>query len=221
VLPAAAFWRLRQLKQGRGRIPVAASRRAVDETLCITCHSSSVENLTGDAIVAKYMSSVHNLNTVGCQDCHGGGSLHNGVGPIPYPSPNHVQCQTCHNSENLVTNYAASNHYSVLIENEEGEPCQRCHTHQGAVLAAKFGFTGDKDVMAAMVNAPGLIDSPEPIKCNTCHETHNTKVLRVDAGWTPSDTSALPTRARTVSTVSARNATPISIRMERWSPRPR
>jgi hypothetical protein len=160
----------------------------VSETLCVTCHSTSLERLTGDPIVAKYETSVHNLNSVGCQDCHGGGAQHNGVGPIPFPSPNYVQCSKCHDSDKLVTNYAASKHLGVQIENEAGGPCQRCHTHQGAVLAAKFGFTGDKSVMAALVNAPGLISDPEPIKCNTCHVTHDTKTLRVDAGWKPSAT---------------------------------
>ena len=157
----------------------------VSETACITCHSTSLERLTGDPIVEKYIASIHNLNSVGCQDCHGGGANHNGVGPIPYPSPNYVQCQKCHDAKKLVTKYAASKHLGVAIENEADEPCQRCHTHQGAVLAAKFGFTGDGEVMAAMVNAPGLITDPEPIKCNTCHVTHDTKTLRVDAGWNP------------------------------------
>lgn len=160
----------------------------VNETLCITCHSASLETLTGDPIVANYMASFHNLNSVGCQDCHGGGSQHNGVGPIPVPSPDSPQCQACHDSDKLVTDFAGSKHHDVRIENEEGEPCQRCHTHQGAVLAAKFGFTGDKNVMAALVNAPGLIDNPEPIKCVTCHVTHKPQTLRVDAGWQPSDT---------------------------------
>ena len=158
----------------------------VSETACVTCHSTSLERLTGDAVVGKYITSIHNRNTIGCQDCHGGGAQHNGVGPIPYPSPNYVQCGTCHDSDALVTKYAASKHLGVQIENEADEPCQRCHTHQGAVLAAKFGFTGDGDVMAAMVNAPGLITNPEPIKCNTCHETHDTGTLRIDAGWDPS-----------------------------------
>jgi hypothetical protein len=166
----------------------AATVAKVDETLCITCHSSSLEKLSGDPIVANYEASVHNLNSVGCQDCHGGGAQHNGVGPIPYPNPGYVQCKKCHDSDKLVTNYAGSKHFNVQIENEEGEPCQRCHTHQGAVLAAKFGFTGDKTVMAAMVNAPGLIKDPQPIKCTTCHVTHKPQTLRVDAGWTPSNT---------------------------------
>jgi hypothetical protein len=163
---------------------VGANVAKVDEALCAQCHSASVETLTGDNIYTSYQSSVHALNSVGCQDCHGGGAMHNGVGPIPFPKPGPEQCKTCHDTAGLVTAYVASKHAKVVIE--EGVVCNRCHTHQGAVLAAKFGFTGDGNVMDAEVNAPGLISNPEPIKCNTCHLTHKPQELRVDAGWAPS-----------------------------------
>ncbi|MHB8773467.1 MAG: cytochrome C [Syntrophales bacterium] len=158
---------------------------AVSETACITCHSTSVERLTGYPIVANYTQSVHNLNSVGCQACHGPGGAHNGIGPIPFPSPNYVQCQQCHDGNRLVTNYAASNHLGAATEDGEAK-CNRCHTHQGAVLSAISHYTGDGNVIAAMVGAPGLIPNPEPIKCNTCHDTHDAKTLRVDTAWAPS-----------------------------------
>ncbi len=172
----------------------------VNEALCAQCHSASVETLTGDAIYGKYQVSVHALNSVGCQDCHGGGAMHNGIGPIPYPKPNYVQCKDCHDNSGrtaefpainkypLVTAYEGSKHLGVTIE--EAQKCNRCHTHQGALLAAKFGYTGDKTVMDALVNAPGALaaGTGEPIKCNTCHVTHKPQDLRIDAGWTPSTT---------------------------------
>lgn len=179
----------------------------VGETSCIVCHSSSAEKLTGYPIVANFMASIHNLNSVGCQDCHGAGAQHEGKGPIPYPSPNEAQCQSCHGSATaadgvaqagavdeaagasygLVNKYAASKH--KLAETEDGRAkCNRCHTHQGAVLAAISNYTGDGNVIAAMVGAPGVIPNPEPIKCNTCHDTHNPRTLRVDTAWLPSAT---------------------------------
>jgi hypothetical protein len=157
----------------------------VSETSCITCHSTSVEKLTGYGIVANFMASVHNFNAVGCQDCHGAGSSHEGKGPIPYASPNDVQCKTCHDGAKLVTQYATSRH--KLAATEDGNAlCNRCHTHQGAVLSAISHFTGDGPFMAARVGAPGAIADAEPIKCNTCHDTHNPKTLRVDNLWNPS-----------------------------------
>lgn len=179
----------------------------VSETSCITCHSTSVERLTGYGIVANYIASVHNFNAVGCQSCHGAGAQHEGKGPIPYPSPDETQCQSCHGSSTaadgvaqagavneaagasygLVNKYAASKH--KLAETEDGRAkCNRCHTHQGAVLSAISHYTGDGTVLAAMVGAPGVIPDAEPIKCNTCHETHNPRMLRVDTAWLPSTT---------------------------------
>lgn len=156
----------------------------VDEAKCAQCHGSSREKLTGRVIYDDYAQSLHLVKGVGCQDCHGGGAMHNGVGPMPVPRPGREQCERCHDS--IVHTYEGSKHLSGPLENEEGAPCQRCHTHQGAVLATILGFTGDKSVMAAMVNAPGLIIKPEPITCITCHVTHKTNELRVDPNWAPS-----------------------------------
>ena len=146
-----------------------------------------MERLTGYPIVANYTASVHNLHSIGCQECHGPGASHQGKGPIPYPSPNYEQCQRCHDGTKLVTNYAASKH--LAAETEDGrEKCNRCHTHQGAVLSAITHYTGDGNVIAAMVGAPGAIPNAEPIKCNTCHDTHKPQELRVDTAWSPSTT---------------------------------
>ena len=73
----------------------AAAPTVLGEKTCVTCHSASLETLTGDQIVPKYLASIHNLKSVGCQDCHGAGGGHNGIGPIPYPSPNYAQCKSC------------------------------------------------------------------------------------------------------------------------------
>ncbi|MFH2121561.1 MAG: hypothetical protein ABIJ25_14375 [Pseudomonadota bacterium] len=170
----------------------AAATATVSETSCVVCHSTSLERLTAYQIVAKYTPSIHNVSSVGCQDCHGAGGSHNGVGPIPYPSPGYAQCTSCHDSGTatdyaLVTKYSTSKH--LLADTEDGRAkCNRCHTHQGAVLSAISNYTGDGNVMAAMVGAPGVIANPEPIKCNTCHETHDAKKLRVDTAWLPSTT---------------------------------
>jgi hypothetical protein len=179
----------------------------VSNTACVTCHVATIEPLSGDSIVAKYTTSVHNLNSVGCQGCHGPGGSHNGVGPIPYPRPNYVQCADCHNNGvaisaagvtshiskvffatnyQLVTAYSNSKHLGVQLEADA--PCNRCHTHQGAVLSTISHFTGDGTVMAAGVGAPGAIPGAEPIKCDTCHVTHDSKTLRVDTAWNPSTT---------------------------------
>jgi len=172
---------------------ISASNVAkVDEASCAQCHGSSRESLTGRVIYDDFTQSVHQLNSVGCQDCHGGGSQHNGVGPIPFAKPTQEQCRTCHDTDALVTKFSTSRHAEGRIR--EGVTCNRCHSHQGAVLAAQsgLGFTGDKNVLAAGVTAgiaPGALPTGTgmSIQCTTCHVTHDAKKLRIDAGWQPSD----------------------------------
>ena len=183
-----------------------SSVATVSESSCIGCHSGQyrAEVLTGDIIVDKYIASKHNQNMVGCQDCHGGGAQHNGVGPMPYTKPGPEQCATCHavtapafaggnhgNSEAFTLEYA---------EDEAHRKCARCHSHEGAIIGNASGFTGDADTLAANADkAPGLdTDGSKTtgMKCVTCHTTHKTEDLRVPntvvAGavvpWQPSKT---------------------------------
>ena len=167
----------------------------VDEALCAQCHGAAIETLSGDEIYENYTESVHALKAVGCQDCHGGGAQHNGIGPIPYPKPNHAQCKSCHDDDGLVTAYEGSKHLGA--DTEDGRAvCNRCHTHQGAVLAAKFHYTGDGEFLEDEANeaiTPGVIANPEPIKCNTCHVTHKPNELRVDSEHNPAAAVGVPT----------------------------
>ena len=60
----------------------------VGDTACNQCHSATTDPVTGQTIVSEYQQgSPHNQDGLGCESCHGGGAMHNGVGPIPYPAP--------------------------------------------------------------------------------------------------------------------------------------
>ncbi|WP_026842684.1 multiheme c-type cytochrome [Citrifermentans bremense] len=177
----------------------------VNEADCIGCHSGQyqAEKLTGDPIVTNYINSVHNLNRVGCQDCHGGGAQHNGVGPMPYPRPTQEQCKSCHST--IVAAYVTSNHgptnFTLEYANDEAHRiCSRCHTHEGAVLGGMSGYTGDKDTLTANADrAPGLDvngSKSSGMKCITCHTTHKTNQLR-----TPQTTTGLFQPSATVGAV--------------------
>ena len=83
----------------------------VSESACAQCHGASVDHITGDNIYKDYIASAHftnNKHVVGCQDCHGGGSQHNGVGPLPYPDPSAAgKCFECHKPA-FLGNYEAT-----------------------------------------------------------------------------------------------------------------
>jgi hypothetical protein len=179
---------------------------SVGDSMCRQCHSAVLDPLTGEGIVAQYdassphRDSAHANNGNGCEACHGGGAQHNGVGPIPYPNPfadNGVRCTYCHKDNyatNAPTQFAGSKH-SAGMTIEEGNPCRRCHSSEGAILGAFYGLTGPGDVMDNEAYQGAVPSQKEfaVFKCETCHQ-HGGGLRRVnardDAGnvvvWNPS-----------------------------------
>ena len=72
----------------------------VGDTACTQCHSSVADKITGESLIAQYQKSAHYAGDLGCESCHGGGAMHNGVGPIPFATPDAARCATCHTGTN-------------------------------------------------------------------------------------------------------------------------
>jgi hypothetical protein len=181
----------------QGGSPLFGGVATVGDSVCIQCHSSVTEALTGETLVTQYqLNSPHNVDGLGCESCHGGGAGHNGVGPIPFPQPDANRCATCHNgvqtllvngvatvapATNANTDFATSNHVTGTPAHTSGH-CVRCHTHEGAVLSDISGFTGElASGTVAGTSYPGVLDNPAygpPVwangytsfKCETCHQ---------------------------------------------------
>ncbi len=130
-----------------------ASVAKVDEATCAQCHGSSYNSQSGMPIYSEYVQSKHFLNSigqvVGCQDCHGGGAQHNGVGPIPYPNPDTAgKCWSCHQNEFLG------------LYNANKVPT--------AIQAAHFYNITGAGVHPAMFATKNFQNG-----CTACHEPHN------------------------------------------------
>ncbi len=94
---------------------VANAPKVGSDSCTNTCHAAT-QDITmqpGDTIATAaggtlpatipnaWRNSVHHISvngfeTIGCEDCHGGGGLHFGIGPLAYPVPDYQRCQTCH-----------------------------------------------------------------------------------------------------------------------------
>jgi hypothetical protein len=154
----------------------------VGDTACFQCHASTADSLTGETFIEQYQRSLH--AELGCESCHGGGSMHNGVGPLPFPKPDAARCASCHDGVTTVDgkvaplssspNFSNGNHANPFSAEEAHEAkCARCHSHEGAILYGKEGYTGSKTVIDNTSYQPVLARDPETfntIKCGTCHE---------------------------------------------------
>lgn len=130
----------------------------VDEASCAQCHGSSINPQSGKAIYSLYVQSGHFKNGIGCQDCHGGGAQHNGVGPIPYTNPDTAgKCWECHQTKFLGTDGSA------------------------VTAAKKAHFLNITGYRTLYVNATGA----DTTTCTGCHEPHQ-GVSPEDKAWAES-----------------------------------
>jgi hypothetical protein len=167
----------------------SAGVATVGDTACFQCHAATSDPLTGETFIEQYQRSLH--AELGCESCHGGGAQHNGIGPFPYTLNSEVsdavkavRCAQCHDGvttyKGIVAplssspNFSSGNHANPFGAEEAVETkCARCHSHEGAILYGKDGFTGDKTILDNTSYQPVLARNPETfnvIKCATCHE---------------------------------------------------
>lgn len=126
----------------------------VDEKTCAQCHGSAYNSQSGMPIYSEYVQSKHFINgigeVVGCQDCHGGGAIHNGVGPLPYPNPDKAgKCFGCHKNAFL----------GLYNANQTPTAIQKAHF---------YNLTSATGARAAMYAAKNFESG-----CTACHEPHN------------------------------------------------
>ena len=88
-------------------VTVATQPARVGSSQCTnTCHAATLDIL-GQPISVTWSAAFHTTGSnVQCEDCHGGGGNHWGVGPIPYPNPSGPTCNVCHG----FTGFAATAH---------------------------------------------------------------------------------------------------------------
>ncbi|MDF1579756.1 MAG: hypothetical protein P1P74_03135 [Desulfuromonadales bacterium] len=179
---------------------------------CTSCHAIDVHTKINGIVGVNTDAAGVGLGsaiTHDCEDCHGGGQYHRGVGPIPYPSPDLARCAVCHN--NQTTKVITSKHNAARTDNtdmlvDSGEHylhgyCQRCHTAEGSIAFKDVYGTGPQ-IEAAIVDhgtavvapakyealvaedADGNVVLHEPA-CGACHNALTKKMVTVDAGWDP------------------------------------
>lgn len=162
---------------------------------CGNCH-----NATLDATNMPAAFNVSIRDVVACESCHGGGSAHRGIGPIPVPIPGVDACAKCHAEVDATTGdtialrsrgghspAATTAVTDYLVSGHAGDPrdrstrsdaigCNRCHSDEGAKLY--MGLNTIDAITDADGRGRGAMPLGEEnitsIQCRTCHDVHDT-----------------------------------------------
>jgi hypothetical protein len=162
----------------------------VGSASCVNiCHAATVD-VTGNPIAATWAATTHTtVAGVQCENCHGGGSLHRGIGPIPFPNPPASQCAqvACHpviqgGTGPALAQFNATRHANTdqspdssfsqiatpVSTGRHIEECSSCHNPN-----QRFEF----DFQGAMIK-PALTSLPAPaVSCASCHDAHQTQQM--------------------------------------------
>ncbi len=153
---------------GGGGGKSSTATRVGSATCTNTCHAFT-KDITGTQIAVAWANTTHTTDgKVQCEDCHGAGSMHMGVGNIPYPNPQAAQCEACHTDKRGFdsTLHANSNPYNG--------------TNLGSFTGPdKFFFQGDalNSGTAEIMSKPEFLpDGVTPVthaqhieECSRCH----------------------------------------------------
>lgn len=163
--------------------------RAIAET-CSQCHDPIGDGLqVEEVLVANGIindnddnpdndSTDGGLAAVGCENCHGPGGDHYGIGPLPYATPDNTACARCHDAipdshlvyhpeaNNIGSNYAASRHATASVRNSA--VCAKCHTDEGGKLYKNVTTRAQLTLLVQPI-----ADGAAAVQCRTCHDPHD------------------------------------------------
>ncbi|KIH77864.1 hypothetical protein SAMN05660860_01389 [Geoalkalibacter ferrihydriticus] len=164
---------------------------------CLACHDPD-----GDGAEVMQAFGLAGTNVVGCEACHGGGSAHRGLGPLPFPEPGVAQCAQCHTELSpRLAGHLANNPFSNLISERfldsrhagtnvntqtRANSCAACHSHEGAVLYLNaIAQDGSRDLMVrsgvlgleSRLTALGTATDLSVKTCTSCHDAHSGELL--------------------------------------------
>lgn len=153
---------------------------------CLTCHDSLREGRILEAFVPAGNVPAQGLAAVGCENCHGAGGQHFGVGPIPQVTPDFAQCGKCHTGlpagqtahvgispRGILENYQSSRHANSVRGLPTVSLCARCHSDEGfrQNFAASVGLESAEFI--AFFNTVAAPAVRNPVQCRTCHDSHS------------------------------------------------
>lgn len=164
---------------------------AQSDAVCLNCHDPLADGSALQTYIDAEDIPEAGLAAVGCENCHGAGGEHYGVGPIPNAIPDYSPCAVCHNEDiadvghiehhpfakSISENFLTSGHFNGRAR--DSSPCFRCHSDEG--YREYIGTTSglDAEELEAAIGGVQALATVSPIQCRTCHDSHSGE-LRAD-----------------------------------------
>lgn len=164
---------------------------AASPATCLQCHDPIRDGRTLEGLLAAASVPAQGLAAVTCEDCHGAGGRHFGVGPIN-AAPDFTACGKCHRAlppqpddpadhlpvfgDNILANYQSGSHadsFSGKLTPGTQDMlalCARCHTDQG--YRALVQFDGGLAALQAALDPLPPVSAVSVVQCRTCHDPH-------------------------------------------------
>ncbi len=161
---------------------------------CLQCHNAGKDltmnnDLDTRTIGAVWQNSLHNgdingIETVHCEDCHGGGQFHWGTGPLAHPVPFADVCLQCHGGTTAAalglsdkTSFLGTGHANgnsipdskfsqiatPVSSGQHIEECSVCHNSN-----QRFVFDTSGNLLKP---DPSNLPTPQ-VACASCHDAH-------------------------------------------------
>jgi predicted CXXCH cytochrome family protein len=165
--------------------PQVPGAKFVGSQECAQCHENVTSNFH-DATHAKLMTTGENAKSMGCESCHGPGSVHSnkggGIDNIINPERNPETCFQCHLDKR--GEFSLVNRHPV----EHGKmSCSDCHDpHRGDAImggGTKLMAANDTCLKCHEAQRGPYVFEHEALRdsCTTCHNPHgsiNSKMLK-------------------------------------------
>lgn len=163
--------------------PQIAGAKFVGSKECVECHGEITRGFH-DATHAKLTAAGTNATEIGCESCHGPGSIHSkkggGAGTIINPAKNPETCYQCHTEKR--------GEFALPSAHPAGKvTCSDCHDpHKGNAISSggtQLGVPNESCLKCHNAQRGPFVFEHEALRenCTTCHNPHgsvNDKMLK-------------------------------------------
>jgi hypothetical protein len=156
-------------KEGAQQTQVAAPTKVGSQSCTNTCHAAS-KDLSGNVISQVWANTTHTtVQGVQCEDCHGGGSNHWGLGPIPFPVPQAEQCSQANCHASFLNGFNQTAHANTHAAGTPFGPDKFFFEGDAGTGQASLRTRSGVDIQEVTPTGQPVTKGQHVVECSVCH----------------------------------------------------